>query len=68
MWREHPLAKQSMISMKQLEDYPCLAFDQGKNNSFYFSEEILSTLESQKEIKVCDRATLFNLLISSELG
>lgn len=28
-----------------------------------FSEEILSTLESQKEIKVCDRATLFNLLI-----
>ena len=31
--------------------------------TFYFSEEILSTLESQKEIKVCDRATLFNLLI-----
>ena len=40
MWREHPLAKQSMISMKQLEDYPCLAFEQGKNNSFYFSEFI----------------------------
>lgn len=30
---------------------------------FYFSEEILSTLESRKDIRVCDRATLFNLLI-----
>ena len=45
MWREHPLANLSIISMKQLEDYPCLAFDQGKNNSFYFSEEMKSTYE-----------------------
>ena len=28
-----------------------------------FLKKFLSTLESQKEIKVCDRATLFNLLI-----
>ena len=32
-------------------------------HSFYFSEEILSTLDRKKNIKVRDRATLFNLLI-----
>ena len=36
IWRNHPLADKKMISMKELEDYPCLAFEQGKNNSFYF--------------------------------
>lgn len=63
MWREHPLAKQSMISMKQLEDYPCLAFEQGKNNSFYFSEEMKSTYEYKRIIKADDRATMLNLMV-----
>ena len=63
MWREHPLAKLSMISMKQLEDYPCLAFDQGKNNSFYFSEEMKSTYEYKRIIKADDRATMLNLMV-----
>ena len=39
------------------------SYEQGEHNSFYFSEEILSTLESKKDIMVSDRATLFNLLI-----
>ena len=46
-----------------LEPYPRLSYEQGQHNSFYFSEEILSTRSSQKDIQVCDRATLFNLLI-----
>ena len=32
-------------------------------NSFYFSEEIFSAVERKKNIRVRDRATLFNLLI-----
>ena len=36
---------------------------QGEYNSFYFSEEVLSTLDRKRNIKVRDRATLFNLLI-----
>ena len=38
-------------------------YEQGSHNSFYFSEEILSTLDSDRELVVCDRATLFNMLI-----
>lgn len=59
----HPLADKDCIRMKDLEKYPYLSFEQGEYNSFYFSEEILSTLDRKKNIKVRDRATLFNLLI-----
>lgn len=60
---KHPLAQNDLIYLKDLEPYPYLSFEQGNNNSFYFSEEILSTLDRNKNIKVTDRATLFNLAI-----
>ncbi|MBR6909637.1 MAG: LysR family transcriptional regulator, partial [Lachnospiraceae bacterium] len=46
-----------------LKPYPRLSYEQGSHNSFYFSEEILSTVDCDKEIVVCDRASLFNMLI-----
>lgn len=61
--KHHPLANLSSLTLDQLEDYPYLSFEQGQNNSFYFSEEILSTYPHKKSIKVFDRATLFNLAI-----
>ncbi|NOV00993.1 LysR family transcriptional regulator [Paenibacillus planticolens] len=60
---KNPLAKQSIVTIDQLQDYPYLSFDQGEYNSFHFSEEILSTMMHKKSIRVNDRATLFNLLI-----
>lgn len=59
---QHPLAKKKIIQLDELEDYPYLSFEQGEHNSFYFSEEILSTVYHKKSIHVSDRATLFNLL------
>lgn len=61
--RNHPLAGKQMITNEELESYPYLSFEQGEHNSFYFSEEIFSTSERKKNIRVRDRATLFNLLI-----
>jgi DNA-binding transcriptional LysR family regulator len=60
---KNPLAKQSIVTIDQLQQYPYLSFDQGEYNSFHFSEEILSTMSHKKSIRVHDRATLFNLLI-----
>ena len=60
---KHPLADKKEITLEDLDDYPYLSFEQGEYNSFYFSEEILSTLDRRKNIKVRDRATLFNLVI-----
>lgn len=59
----HPLAENNYITLEQLEEFPYLSFEQGEYNSFYFSEEILSTIDREKNIKVRDRATLFNLVI-----
>ncbi len=59
----NPLASRKSVALADLEDYPCLSFEQGEYNSFYFSEEILSTVFHRKSIHVSDRATLSNLLI-----
>lgn len=59
----HPLAGKQALNLEDLEEYPYLSFEQGEYNSFYFSEEILSTLDRNRNIKVRDRATLFNLVI-----
>ena len=63
LWSGHPLADKKMLSMKDLEEYPCLAFDQGVNNSFYLAEEIKSTYDYKRLIKANDRATLLNLMV-----
>lgn len=60
---ENPLARQSIVTMEDLAPYPYLSYEQGEHNSFYFSEEIFSTAIRSKNIRVMDRATLFNLLI-----
>ncbi|WPU11084.1 LysR family transcriptional regulator [Pseudarthrobacter oxydans] len=61
--RNNPLASKERATLEDLAGLPRLTFDQGANNSFYFAEEILSTLSSKQEIRVSDRATIFNLMI-----
>lgn len=61
--RNNPLAQLEKVTLDDLKKYPRLTYEQGENNSFYFSEELHSTVESPKNIIVSDRATLFNLLI-----
>lgn len=63
MWKGHPLAGRKEISMEELDEYPCLSFEQGNYNSFYFAEEVLSTYEYKRLIKANDRATLLNLMV-----
>lgn len=58
-----PLAGKKRLTLEDLKPYPRLSYEQGSHNSFYFSEEILSTVDCDKELVVCDRATLFNFLI-----
>ena len=64
--RNSPLAKKKKLTLDDLKPYPRLSYEQGSHNSFYFSEEILSTVDADKEIIVRDRATLFNMLIGMD--
>ncbi|MCM1246158.1 MAG: LysR family transcriptional regulator [Roseburia sp.] len=63
MWKGHPLSNQKQVSLEELEDYPCLSFEQGNYNSFYFAEEVLSTYGYKQLIKANDRATMLNLMV-----
>ena len=60
---DHPLAHHASVTLEDLEDYPFLSYEQGSYNSFYYSEELTSTFERRKNIRVRDRATLFNLVM-----
>lgn len=61
--RTNPIAKNQKVTLEDLKAFPRLTYEQGINNSFYFTEELHSTEESPQSIIVTDRATLFNLLI-----
>ena len=61
--RRSPLAGRSSVTLSDLAPFPRLTYDQGTQNSFFFSEEPHPTEPVDKQIVVTDRATLFNLLI-----
>lgn len=61
--KHHPLAKRKSLELNELDDYPCITFNQGQNNAFYFSEEIFSTRTVKKSIRVSDRAAVVNFII-----
>lgn len=61
--RRSPLAGRESVTLADLAPYPRLTYDQGAQNSFFFSEEPHPTEAVDKQIVVTDRATLFNLLI-----
>lgn len=61
--RTNPLAKKVCVTLNDLKKFPRLTFEQGADNSFYYAEEPHITEETNKNIIVTDRATLFNLII-----
>ncbi|MGX7106365.1 LysR family transcriptional regulator [Hutsoniella sourekii] len=63
IYQNHPLADRAFVTFDDLAPYPRLNFEQGKYNSFYFSEEVHADYEVDKSIVVSDRATIFNLMI-----
>lgn len=63
IWKGHPLAGESSVSMEQLRDYPRLCFEQGSGSSVYLAEEILSENEYPRSITSNDRATQLNLMV-----
>ncbi|MDO4965393.1 MAG: LysR family transcriptional regulator [Lachnospiraceae bacterium] len=62
MSSEHPLAKKKKVTFDDLTDYPCLSFEQGESNSFYYSEEMFPMQKYNRIIKADDRATMLNLM------
>ena len=54
--RDNPLAGRDRVTMKDLEPYPFIQFEQGEEGSFFFAEEAVWPENSPKQINVTDRA------------
>ena len=59
LWSGHPLAGQSVISMEELDEYPCLSFDQGRNSSLYLAKTaVVSAARKSRVPRVTTKAQL----------
>ena len=65
-WMDNPLAGENEVSLAQLEDIPCITFEQASSENFCLSEEALGNFDHPKMIKSDDRATSMELI--AELG
>lgn len=61
----HPLAHRSYVRPSDLEEYPCIMFEQGSGDSLYYAEEPLTDIPHKGSIVVRDRSTLVSVLSKS---
>lgn len=63
LYKEHPLAKEELIDLEDLREYPKISFNQGMYNAFYYNEEVFSNLPVERSINVSDRAAVVNFMM-----
>lgn len=64
--KHHPLAGRELLQFEDLTDYPYVIYDQGENGPIDFAEELAENRTSKKQVHISDRATLMNLLLSTD--
>ena len=64
--KEHPLAHMPLVDYDDLCKYAYIFYEQGENCAIQFSEELSEYHSYQKKVKINDRATLMNLLLSTD--
>ncbi|MBR6718890.1 MAG: LysR family transcriptional regulator substrate-binding protein, partial [Oscillospiraceae bacterium] len=66
VWKDHPFVDREEISIEEMQDYPCVSFDQSDDSNFYLHEEAMADFTYNKMIKTDDRATSMEII--AELG
>ena len=66
VWRDHPFAGRKEISIDEMQEYPCVSFDQSDDSNFYLTEEAMGDYSFRKMVKSDDRATTMEII--AELG
>ncbi len=62
----HALASKNSVSIDELQAYPYVFYDQGINNASFFTEELTDDVPGGRRVEISDRASLMNVLISSD--
>lgn len=66
MGKHNPLASSEHLTREELTEYPYITYDQGEAGPVEFSEELSEYSQTKKHIRINDRATLMNLLLSTD--
>ena len=64
--KEHPLSKRDILDYEDLSEYPYISYEQGEKTAVQFSEELTDYTKFKKNIEINDRATLLNLILSTD--
>ena len=64
--KEHPVCNQDILTYTQLIQYPFVSYEQGNHNVSFFTEEIMESTEVKKHIEISDRASLMNVLMTTD--
>ena len=62
---DHPLCKSKKIVKDELERYPYVSYEQGSHSATFFTEEISNKSQAKKHVEISDRATLMNVLLTT---
>lgn len=64
--RHNPLSGKEKLTREELSELPYITYDQGETGPVEFSEELSEYSHTKKHIRINDRATLMNLLLSTD--
>ncbi len=64
--RTHPLSNCNCLTYADLKKYPFVSYEQGKHGNSFFTEEITEEAYVQKHIEISDRASLMNVLLTTD--
>jgi len=62
----HPISKHNILTYTTLKDYPFVSYEQRKHNSSFFTEEIMEDSNVERHIEISDRASLMNVLLTTD--
>lgn len=64
--KEHPIASHEELSYDDLIPYTYLSYEQGSHNTSFFTEELIGEFKGEKRVTISDRATLMNVLLTTD--
>lgn len=62
----HVLCSRKKIKAEDLIKFPYVSYEQGSHSSTFFTEEIFNGNEVKKHVEISDRATLMNVLLTTD--
>ena len=63
---DHELCKRKAVTSAHLESYPYVSYEQGAHNTSFFMEELEVGARHPRHVKISDRATLMNVLLTTD--